>query len=93
MRYHITITDNKTGEVIREADTNAYTAVYDNSDKISRSRGLAVDINTVCNLAEVLLIEYNEIIELLPERLRRIVRKETTKRAKKDLKKKGNTNK
>jgi hypothetical protein len=88
MKYHITITNNETGEVIRDTDTNALVSVIDLDDQVGVSRGIKGDVDTVCNLAEMLLTEYYELIELLPKNLRRSARRQTVKEAKQNLKQK-----
>ena len=78
---HITLTDNGTGKVIRDDESNALVVIFNSGGIIKGSRHIDADANTVCNLAETLLVECNEIIELLPKRARR----EIERRAKKEL--------
>lgn len=78
---HITLTDNGTGKVIRDDESDALVVIYSSGDIIKGSRHISADANTVRGLAETLLVECNEIIELLPKSVRR----EIKRRAKEEL--------
>lgn len=81
--YHLTITDNATGEIMREIDTDAIIGAADDGD------GTAIFCITRCGLVELAatctgaLKAAEDAMEDIPKRLRKYIKKlakENTKR-------------
>ena len=71
MKYHVTITDNETGEVLRDMDSNAIAASINSEDfvaEIFRTRCTADDL---VNVVAVLLLLFDDSKKRHPQEYRR----------------------
>jgi hypothetical protein len=55
MKYHVTITDNETGEVLRDMDSNAIAASIDSEDFVAEIFRTHCTANDLVNVVAVLM--------------------------------------
>lgn len=70
MKYHVTITDNETGEVIRDMDTNAIAASIDSEDFVAEIFHTRCTSDELVGVVAVLQLILSKIKKRYPQEYR-----------------------